>query len=75
MKEFNVIGGMFKPGSAKDTEVSLLKKWERVKNRQGLPYIFGYIRGFSFQNNPKNLDRSYKTDLDLWNCLKRVKLV
>ena len=24
---------------------------------------------FSFQNNPKNLDPSYKMDLDLWDCL------
>ena len=24
---------------------------------------------FSFQNNPKNLDLSYKTDLDIWDCL------
>ena len=24
---------------------------------------------FSFQNNPKNLDLSYKTDLDLRDCL------
>ena len=30
---------------------------------------------FSFQNNPKNLDLSYKTDLELWDCLGRVKLV
>ena len=30
---------------------------------------------FSFQNNPKNLDLSYKTDLDSWDCLGRVKLV
>ena len=30
---------------------------------------------FSFQNNPKNLDLSYKTDLDLKDCLGRVKLV
>ena len=28
-----------------------------------------------FQNNPKNLDPSYKTDLDLWDCLGRVKPV
>ena len=32
-------------------------------------------RIFSFQNNQKNLDPSYKTDLDLWDCLGRVKLV
>ena len=30
---------------------------------------------FSFHNNPKNLDLSYKMDLDLWDCLGRVKLV
>ena len=30
---------------------------------------------FFFQNNPKDLDPSYKTDLDLLNCLGRVKLV
>ena len=23
---------------------------------------------FSFQNNPRNLDLSYKTDLDFWDC-------
>ena len=28
---------------------------------------------FAFQNNPKNLYPSYKMDLDLWNCLGRVK--
>ena len=30
---------------------------------------------FPFQNNPKNLDPSYKMDLDLRDCLGRVKLV
>ena len=33
---------------------------------------------FSFQNNPKNLDLSYKMDLDLldlWDCLGRIKLI
>ena len=30
---------------------------------------------FSFQNNPKNLDPSYKMDIDLWDYLERVKLV
>ena len=29
----------------------------------------------SCQNNPKNLDPSYKMDLDLWDCLGRVKRV
>ena len=30
---------------------------------------------FYFQNDPKNLDPSYKMDLDLWDCLGRVKLI
>ena len=30
---------------------------------------------FSFQNNPKVLDPSCKTDLELWHCLVRVELV
>ena len=35
-----------------------------------LPYFFGYkTEFFSFQNNTKDLDPSYKTDLDLWYCL------
>ena len=39
-------------------------------------YLFGYkTEFFSFQNNPKDLDPSYKTDLDLWDRLGRVKLV
>ena len=37
-----------------------------------LPYFFGYKTGFfSFQNNPKVLDPSCKTDLELWHCLGR----
>ena len=32
----------------------------------GIPYFFGYkTEFFSFQNNPKDLDPSCKTDLDL----------
>ena len=39
-------------------------------------YFFAYkIVFFSFQNNPKNLDPSYKMDLDLWDCLGGVKLI
>ena len=41
-----------------------------------LRYFFGYkTEFFSFQNNPKDLDPSYKMDLDLLDCLGRVKLV
>ena len=40
-------------------------------------HIFSETRWsfFPFQNNPKNLDLSYKTDLDLWYCLGRIKLI
>ena len=35
--------------------------------------FLGYKMGlFSFQNNSKNLDLFYKTDLDIWDCLGRV---
>ena len=41
-----------------------------------IPYFFGYKTGFfSFQNNPKVLDPSCKTDLEFWHCLGRVELV
>ena len=40
-----------------------------------IPYFFGYkTECFSFQNNPKDLDPSYKTDLDLWDCLGMGKI-
>ena len=38
-------------------------------------FLWLYDRVFSFQNNPKELDSSYKTDLDLWNGLGMVELV
>ena len=39
-----------------------------------LLYFFNYkAEFFSFENNPKNLDPSYKTDLDLWNHLGKGK--
>ena len=39
-------------------------------------HISSVIRwSFSFQNNPKALDLSCKTDQDLWNCLGRVELI
>ena len=41
-----------------------------------IPYFLDYkTEFFSFQNNPKYLDPSYKMDLDLLDCLGRVKLV
>ena len=45
--------------------------WESVL----IPYFFGYkTEFFSFQNNPKDLDPSCKTDLDLWDCLGMGKI-
>ena len=44
--------------------------------RNSLPDFCSVIRrSFSFQNNSKDLDPSCKMDLDLWDCLERVKLV
>ena len=41
-----------------------------------VPYFFGYkMEIFSFQNNPKDLDPSYKMDLDLWDCLGKVNIL
>ena len=41
--------------------------WKSQLGKTGLTYFFGYkTEFFSFQNNPKNLDPSYKMDLDLW---------
>ena len=39
-----------------------------------MSYFFGYKTEFFLpKNNQKNLDASYKMDLDLWDCLGRVK--
>ena len=41
-----------------------------------VPYFFDYkMEFYSFLNSPKNLDPSYKMDLDIFDCLGRVKLV
>ena len=45
--------------------------WRKaVKAQIGqVPYFFGYkTEFFSIQNNPKDLDPSYKMDLDFCNC-------
>ena len=47
----------------------------KIQRPEGRYRISSVISFFSFQNNPKDLDPSYKTDLDLWDCLGRVKLV
>ena len=41
-----------------------------------LLYFLGYKMGvFPFQTNPKNLDPSYKMDLDIWDCFGRKDFV
>ena len=41
-----------------------------------IPYFFGYkTEFFFFQNIPKDLVPSFKTDLGLLDCLGRVNLV
>ena len=45
------------------------------KHAEATVFLRLYDRAFSFQNNPKDLDPSCKMDLDLWDCLERVKLV
>ena len=55
-----------------------LSSQQKHANRPNTKYrISSVIRRsfFSFQNNPKDLDPSYKTDLDLLDYLGRVKLV
>ena len=38
-----------------------------------VPYFFGYkTEFFFFQNTPTNLDPSYKTVLNLWECVGRI---
>ena len=49
----------------------------RVGENLVIPYFFGYKTEFffSFKNNQKNLDLSYKMDLDLLDSFGSVKLV
>ena len=64
-----------------DWEESFITSHSTQKNKASLkivhvPYFLGYKTDFfSFQNNPKDLDPSYKTDLDHWDCFGIIKLV
>ena len=43
---------------------------------QLLPYIFSYkTEFFFFSKQSQNLDPFYKMDLDVWDCLGRLKVV
>ena len=68
----------------KDKKKKKIKKVKKVKfaNSVNLDkvthlvfyHIFSVIRkSFFIPKNPKNLDPSYKMDIDLWDCLGRVK--
>ena len=64
------------PASITCCQKSNLNILKRVNHNRILLYFLGYKTEFlPIQNNPKKLDLSYKTDLDLWDCLGRVKLV
>ena len=61
--------------SVHKADAGVTKLWEHLMI--GIYRISSVIRQrfFSLQNNPKVLDPSCKTDLDLWHCLGRVELV
>ena len=68
----------FEVGGIKTAEVLLLKVYPFTLDdfTQVTPYFFSYKTvSFFFENNPKNVDPSYKIDLDFWDCFERVKLV
>ena len=47
---------------------------ERLENHLSVLYFFSYkTEFFPFRKNPKDLDPSYKMDLDLWGCFEREK--
>ena len=60
-------------------EKNLLKKFaatlKKFSAQVAKKVEYGKIEFFSFQNNRKNLDPSYKLDLGLWDYLGRVRLV
>ena len=51
-----------------------LKNWMRCSNiyciSSDIKWCF-----LPFPKDPKYLDPSYMTDLDIWNCFRRVKLI
>ena len=56
--------------------VLAIKQCFTISRKIYIPYFFAYKTEFLFfQNNPKDLDPSCKTDLDLLDCLGRVNLV
>ena len=61
---------------ARDTSTSYYSLSQSISFAAENYHISSVMSFFFFLlNNPKNLDPSYKMDLDLWDCLGRVKLV
>ena len=46
----------------------------RMTTNKSVLCNFAIIQVLPFQNNLKDLDPSYKTDLDLWDCFGRKKI-
>ena len=64
------------PISHEDAAINVNFLWvNKVNVKYRISWSLIRLIFFPFQNNPKNLDPSYKTDLDLWNSLGKVKLV
>ena len=54
------------------------KGWisEENRHKSKIMYSFGYKKEFfPSKTIPKIKDPSFKMDLDLWDCLRRIKLV
>ena len=47
-------------------------EWLQISN--SVAWNFAIVQVLPFLNNPKDLDPSYKMDLDFWDCFGRKKL-
>ena len=48
--------------------------FSRMTTNKSVQRNLAIIQGLTFLNNPKDLDPSYKMDLDFWDCFGRKKL-
>ena len=56
------------------THIIHIQQMDQITYNKIYPISSIIRQSFSFQNNPKDLDPSCKMDLDLWDCLVRVKI-
>ena len=58
------------------TQIKLLSPefWANMKYVQ-VSYFFHYKTEFFLPKQSQTLDPSYKMDLDLWDCLRKIKLM